>query len=126
MKGEPGSDTSWHAYLSAHQGENLRADTDLTSNDFNVVKALVSGEVNDYMGFEFHWGQRAPITGSNIRDVYFWVKQSMQLAVSQEPRGFMDVIPSKRHSIQVRYELDSGATRMDEAGVVEILEDQSP
>lgn len=122
---EDDGDNSWHIMMSAVGREQLLSDTELTSADFNTVRALVNGQINTYLGFNFIKSQRADIDGSNLRDNFAWVKQSMQLAVSQEPRGFMDVIPAKRHSIQVRYELDAGATRMDEKGVVRLIVDET-
>ncbi len=38
----------------------LLAETEVTSSDFNVVRALVNGEINSFVGFQFHWiGTRA-------------------------------------------------------------------
>jgi hypothetical protein len=111
--------------MSAFQRDKLLNDSTIQSIDTNTVRALVNGQIDTYMGFTFLKSQRAAIDGSNIRDVFFWVKISMQLAISQEPRSFMDVLPAKRHSIQVRHEMDAGATRMDEKGVVRCLADES-
>lgn len=118
-------DDSWHIVCSANQRENLLADSTIISIDTNTVRALVNGQINTYLGFNFIKSQRSAIDSSNLRDVFAWVKKSMQLAIGQEPRSFIDILPSKRHSTQVRYELDVGATRMDEKGVVRIIADES-
>jgi hypothetical protein len=122
---EDDGDHSWHIVCSAIAREKLLGDANLISSDFNTVKALVNGQVNTWLGLNFIKSQRAAIvTATAVRDVFVWVKASMQLAIGQEPRGFIDVLPQKRHSLQVRYELDAGATRMDEKGVVRILVDE--
>ena len=92
---EDDGDYSWHVACSANQRENLLSDSVIQSIDTNTVRALVNGQIYTYMGFNFIKTQRAPISGTN-RDVYFWVKSSMQAAVGQSPRGFMDVLPQKR------------------------------
>ena len=127
---EDDGDYRWYGVLTAKSRQHLldedpTAGPSVTSSDYAAVKALVNGQVDTFLGFKFLKSQRMDIDGSNIRDNFFWVKSSMQLAVGQEPRSFIDVIPQKRHSIQVRHELDGGATRMDEKGVVRILVDES-
>ena len=121
---EDEGDYSWHIVCAADQRQKLLGDSTLTSSDFNTVRALVNGQINQYLGLNFIKSQRTDVTSGGIRDVFVWVKASMQLAIGQEPRAFMDVLPQKRHSIQVRYEQDCGATRMDEKGVVRILADE--
>lgn len=123
---EDDGENSWHIVTSAIARESLLADANLISSDFNTVKALVNGQINTWLGLNFIKSQRAAITAAGVRDIFVWVKSSMQLAISQEPRGFIDVLPQKRHSLQVRYELDTGATRMDEKGVVRVLFDEIP
>lgn len=116
---EDGGDHQWFVVMSANQREALLSDTTLTSADFNTVRALVNGQIDQFLGFTFLKSERLSETAS-IRKCFAWVKSSMKLGIGQEPRGFIDVLPGKRHSTQVRYELDAGATRMDEKGVVEI------
>lgn len=112
---------SWHVALSSNQRSNLLAETEMTSSDFAVVKALVDGKMEGgFMGFNFIKTQQAPIA-ANIRDVYFWVKQSMLLAIGEDVRSSVDRIPAKRNSILASTEIDTGATRMDEKGVVRCL-----
>ena len=118
---EDEGDHSWHIVMSSGCRQDLLTDSVVQSIDTNTVRALVNGQIDTYLGFQFIKSQRAAIDGSSIRDVFAWVKSSMQLAIGQEPRGFMDILPQKRHSVQVRHEMDAGATRMDEKGVVRIL-----
>jgi hypothetical protein len=118
---EDDGDNSWHAALSADGRNKLLQTTEIPNADFNTVKALVQGQIDTFIGFNFIKSQRSQIDGSSIRDTFFWVKISMMLAIAQEAMAFIDPLPTKRHSLQVRYEIDAGATRMDEVGVVRIL-----
>ncbi len=114
----------WFIVLNASSRGALLADTSLTSSDFATVKALVAGQINQFMGFTFLKSQRLGGAAA-AAESFAWVKSSMKLAVGAEPRGFIDIRPDKNHSTQVRYELDIGAVRMDQKGVVRILNDQS-
>lgn len=121
---EDDGEYKWYIVMSANQREALLSDTTVTSADYNTVKALVDGSIESFMGFEFLKSERLPATGNN-RSCFAWCKSSMKLGVGQEPRGFIDVRPDKRHGTQIRYELDIGATRLDEKGVVEIVCDET-
>ena len=43
-----------HMIIHADSLASLLSETSVTSSDFNTVKALVSGEVNTFLGFTFH------------------------------------------------------------------------
>lgn len=121
---EDDGDNRWYIAMSARQRRDLLATTEVTSADFASVKALVQGQINQFMGFTFLKSERLTKV-SNDRYVPAWRKASMKLCVSETGRAFVDILPGKRHTTQVRYELDCGATRMDEKGVVRILCDES-
>lgn len=46
-----------HIFHSADFLEALLGETAITSSDYNAVKALVAGEVDSYLGFQFHMCQ---------------------------------------------------------------------
>jgi len=117
---EDDGENSWHAALTAKARQDLLDNSTVTSSDYNTIKALVNGQIDTFVGFNFHKSQRLGLVSAAIK-LPFWVKKSMQIAMGQEARAFMDILPMKRHATQVRYEIDLGATRMDEKGVV-ILE----
>jgi len=113
----------WYAALAARQRRDLLATTEVSHADYNTVRALVNGQVDQFLGFTFLKTQLLGVDGSSDQRCPFWRKGSMKLAVAQEGRPFIDILPEHRHSIQLRYELDVGATRMDEKGVVEVISD---
>ena len=122
---EDNGDNQWFVVCSAEQREGLLGDSEFQNSDFNSVKALVDGSVNTWLGFTFLKSERLPVvTATNVRSVFAWRKASMKLAFGAEPRGYIDRLPSKNHSVQVRHTVDVGAVRMDQVGVVRILCDE--
>lgn len=113
--------------VRGQQIQDLLQDDEVTSNDFNV-KALMSGELQRYMGFTFLETELLDNStlGTDITAVLAWVQTGIQLGVGREPVGFIDRLPGKSQSIQVYYAMDIGATRMEEEKVIEIACDESP
>jgi hypothetical protein len=110
---------------TANSLHSLLRNVEITSADYNTVKALVEGKVDSFMGFKFVRTQRLLTDGSGYRRHIAWVKSKLLLAVSQDPQ--VDVGPrrDKRNSVQVYVSLGIGATRMEEEGVVEIKVDET-
>lgn len=111
--------------VTANSLHSLLRNTEVTSADYNTVKALVEGKVDSFMGFNFIRTQRLSTDGSGYRRHIAWIKSGLLLAVSQEPS--VDVGPrrDKRNSVQVYVTLGIGATRMEEEKVVEVKVDES-
>ena len=109
---------------SPKQVSDLLGDTDVTSADFNTVRALVKGELDTYVGFKFIMTNRLPVDGSNDRRVIAWAMDGLKLAVGKEPVARIDERADKSYATQVYYCMSIGATRMEEAKVVEILCDE--
>jgi hypothetical protein len=74
----------------------------------------------EFLGFEHvHTERNGSVSGEEA--VPAWRKASMCLAISESGRASIRPRPDKEDAIQVRYENDSGATRMDEKGVCRIF-----
>lgn len=110
---------------TANSLHSLLRNIEITSQDYNVVKALVEGKVDTFMGFQFVRTQRLLTDSSGYRRHIAWVQSKLLLAVSQDP--MVDVGPrrDKRNSMQVYVTMGIGATRMEEEGVVEIKVDEA-
>lgn len=110
---------------TANSLHSLLRNIEITSQDYNVVKSLVEGKVDTFMGFQFVRTQRLQTDASGYRRHIAWVKSKLLLAVSQDP--MVDVGPrrDKRNSMQVYVTMGIGATRMEEEGVVEIKVDET-
>lgn len=102
------------------QMEDLMGVTEVTSSDYNVVKALVQGELNTWVGFNFIHTERLLDDGSSHRLCYAYQKKAMQLAMQKEPEGRITERPDKNYAWQVYMRLCLGATRLEEARIVEI------
>lgn len=109
---------------SPKQISNLLDDSEVTSADFNTVRALVKGELDTYVGFKFITTNRLPVNGSGDRRVFAWAMDGIKLAVGKEPTARIDERADKSYATQVYYCMSVGATRMEEAKVVEILCDE--
>lgn len=106
------------------QIEALLADTNVTSSDFNTVKALVQGEVNQFMGFNFIVTNRLAKAG-NIRSCFAWAEDGLALAVGRDVMARIDERSDKGYATQVYYCMSIGSTRMEEEKVVQIDCDES-
>lgn len=106
------------------QVEALLADTNVTSSDFNTVKALVQGEVNQFMGFNFIVTNRLAKSG-NIRSCFAWAEDGLALAVGRDVMARIDERNDKGYATQVYYCMSIGSTRMEEEKVVQIDCDES-
>ena len=111
--------------ITARQLEDMLNTTEVASSDYNVVKALVQGELNTWVGFNWIRTERFTTDSNSDRLCYGWQKKGMQLAISKEPEGRIDERPDKNYAWQVYMRLCLGATRLEEARVVQIECDES-
>ncbi len=105
--------------VSPEQIEDLLNSTTVTSSDFNTVKALVQGDINTFVGFEFIVSNRLSDDGTS-RLCYAWAQDGVKLAVGKDVMARIDERSDKSYSTQVYYCATFGATRMEEDKVVEI------
>ena len=111
--------------MHASQLSNLLSETQVTSSDFNSVKALVQGEINTFMGFTFNViGDRTEggLTGGGSgsdRTVYAYHKMSVGMAEAMAVRSEINYIPEKT-SWLVASMFSAGAIAIDAGGIVAI------
>jgi hypothetical protein len=113
-----------HIAVGPDQIEALLNTTSVTSSDFNTVKALVQGEVNTFMGFQFHVTTRLAKSG-NIRTCFAWAQDGIKLAMGKDVMSKIDERSDKSYSTQVYYCATFGSCRMEEEKVVQIDCDES-
>lgn len=114
-------DIPLHVCMSSYQlMTDLMNEDKVTSADYAAIKALVKGEINEFMGFTFHRSERLNKDGSGDRRCIAWAEDGILLAVAEDVKNEIDRLPTKRYSVQVYVEMDMGATRMEEEKVVEI------
>ena len=117
--------TDRHILIHSNGLQSLLAETAVTSTDFNTVKALVSGELNTFLGFQFHViGDRSEgglaIDGSLDRTCFAFHKDSIGYAEGIAPKTEINYIPEKT-SWLVASLLSAGATTIDAEGIVSIV-----
>ncbi len=109
-----------HGGVSAKQIEDMLNTTEVASSDFNTVKALAMGEINSYCGFDFTRYEGFPQVGAE-RANPFWSESAMLLAIGQDVKGRVSERDDKDYATQIYYSLRVGSTRMNETGVVRVL-----
>lgn len=133
----------YFAYAS-EQEMSLLAQTEVTSSDYNTVKALVQGEVNSFMGFEFIRTERLAAESANVtynvvngtygsgtgtitistspaRKCFAWAMDGLLLAIRKDVMAKIGERPDLSYDMQVYFCMDKGATRMEEEKVVEVI-----
>lgn len=110
--------------MAARQFRNLLRNTQVTSADFNSVRALVNGEINSFLGFNFIRSELLPVDGSGDRLCYAYTSQAISFGVAQAPETQVNVRPDKRNATQIYTWGSWGAVRLEEVQVVEIACDE--
>jgi hypothetical protein len=109
-----------HIMCGPEQLGNLLGDSEVTSSDFNTVKALVQGELDTYLGFKFTVTNRLPKTG-NDRTCIAYAEDGLLLGIGKDISARIDERADKSYATQVYYCQSIGATRMESAKVVPIV-----
>jgi hypothetical protein len=123
--------------------ENLLSETETTSSDFNTVKALVQGEINSFLGFEFIRTERfnsqsAALSysftdgtvGAGSGDAnghtknLAWAKDGILLGLGKDITAKVSERDDKSYSTQAFASLSVGAVRMEEEKVVVAFGDE--
>ena len=108
----------------ANNMDALLAETQVTSSDFATVKALVTGEVNSFLGFRFiSLGDRdeggLAIDGSSDRTVFAFHKDAMGLGINMAEKTKVDYIPEKT-SFLIASMFSAGAVAVDPEGIAKL------
>jgi len=113
-----------HIVIHANNLAGLLGDERAVSGDFASIKALVSGEINTFLGFNFHViGDRdeggLAIDGSSDRKVFAFHRSALGMAVNMAQKTEINYIPEKT-SFLVNSMFSAGAISIDGEGIVEI------
>lgn len=122
----------WYFVGTPKQKDDLLRTTETTSSDYNTVKALVNGEINTFLGFNFIWTtQFANSTlgytaATDINTCFAFRKSGLLLATGKDITTNIEALPTKNYSTQVYVRANFGATRMQEGSVISVACDRSP
>ena len=117
-----------HIVVHANNLSGLLGDERAISGDFATVKALVSGEINTFLGFRFYiLGDRdeggLPLS-TNDRTCYAFHRSSIGMAVNMAQKTEINYVPEKT-SFLVNSMFSAGAVAIDDEGIVKITCDES-
>ena len=112
----------FHIAVNGTQLAGMLEETEVKSIDFNSVKALVDGTINQFMGFKFHQHASGVLGVDGAADelVICWAKSGIWLNEPIPAIVRIDELPTKSYSTQIFMSLMTSAVRLDEAKVVEI------
>lgn len=97
--------------------------TEVASIDYNTVKAIQQGRVEEYMGFNFFWWNFLNMDSDDgtCRRTVAWAEDGMILALIGDLQTKIDVLPTKKYSTGIYSTMDLGAVRLEGEKVHECL-----
>jgi hypothetical protein len=128
--------------LTSYQLYDLLGEDEVTSADFNTIRALVQGDVDTYMGFKFIMTELLPRSASNVtytvtngvvstgtgtitaaksRRCFAWAQDAILLSIGKDIMARIGERADKSYATQVYICMGIGATRMEEEAVVEVI-----
>lgn len=120
------SNTAHTMLVNAAGMEGALAETEITSADYQTMKALVDGSINDKSAFGFTFKAienrvegGLPTGSTSIRLCFAYDKAAVGLATAIEPQSRVDFIP-ERASYLSQSLYKGGAVVIDSKGVVEV------
>jgi hypothetical protein len=133
-----------HIVCGAAEIKALLEQEEITNNDYNSVKALVNGEVNSFMGFNFVRIERLPYTTQAIqfdastgeigvgsdaiavgsKRCFSFAGDGLLAGIGANPTARVSERPDKHYANQVYYSMSLGAMRMEEVKVIEFFTKQ--
>ena len=110
--------------VTASQIHSLLNSTAVTSSDFNTVKALVAGQINTFLGFEFLRTQLLPFSSATVRKCFAYAQSGVSLGVGMDIVARLAERSDKSFAMYAYYMMSIGATRLEEERIVRILCDE--
>ena len=124
---EVAPDEKLYIAVRAQQIQDLLTDEEVTSGDYNTIRALVNGELDTYMGFTFvHTERLANVTSTDVTTCFAWAESALVLGVGADVRAQIAPRADKAFSTYIYLSMSIGATRLEGKKVVDIQCDESP
>ena len=113
-----------HIIVHANSLSGLLGDERAISGDYASVKALVSGEINTFLGFKFYvLGDRdeggLAVDSSSDRVVYAFHRSAIGMGVNMAQKTEINYIPEKT-SFLVNSMFSAGAVAIEDDGIVAV------
>jgi len=121
---EAGDTNAFVMVVSARQMRDLMEETEATSSDFisdhGARMPLVHGMIPFYMGFRLRISSQLNTNGSSERQVLCWHRDAAGASIWAEPELSIDRIPTKNNATGIQYQLNMGAVRVQDEGMLSI------
>lgn len=105
--------------VTARQLSNLLSDNQVTSADYNTVRALVAGTIDEFMGFKFVRTQRLSKV-STTRYCVAWCKSGVDLGIGKDIKSRVTERADKSFAVYAYAAMSLGAVRNEDEKVVEV------
>jgi hypothetical protein len=118
------SDKRW--FITNAKGlQDLLAVTEVVSSDYNTVRALVMGELNTFLGFEFIRTELIQTNTGNRKWHLAIADGALGLGISQDRMARVAEDPAASFALRVYMETTMGAVRIEDAGIVALDVDET-
>lgn len=117
---EGDEDEERYIVITAKQKGNLLATTEATNADYAAVKALVDGKIDTFMGFKFIHSERLSKDSNGYTRVPVYRKSGLGIGIAKDIWSRITERGDKRFSWYVYAAMSLGATRLEEAKLVEL------
>lgn len=103
--------------------EQMLGETQVTSADYNSVRALVNGEIGSFLGLTYKWLETRDEGGlplsTHSRQGFIWHKMALGLAEAKESEIEVNYIPENKSWLNSKG-YKAGAVAIDGNGIVEL------
>ena len=106
--------------VNAKAMRSLISNVEISSADYNDVKALVRGTIDTWHNFRFVRTERLTLDGNGDRQCFAFQRDHVMLSIGQNPQTIINTNPMKRNATQIYIDASFGAARLQEVGVVEV------
>ncbi len=115
-------DEKRYCAITGTQLQDLLKEDKTTNADYAAIKALVKGEINTFLGFEFILISTTllDVDSDDYRRVIVWAKNGLGLGIGNDITTDISIRNDKNNATQVYASVSCGASRLDEDKVVEI------
>lgn len=99
----------------------LLATTEVTSADYNTVRALVRGEIDTFLRFKFIRSQRLLLNASGQVRCMAWARNGIGLGIARDIMTQAAPRPDKRFAQYIYCDMAIGAARLEETRIAEVI-----
>ncbi len=104
---------------TSSQIHSLLQENEITSYDYNAVRALAEGKLDNFLGFRIIRTELIPAT-DGVRNCLAWVKSKAQFGIWDDFKVKISVRDDLDEALQIRAKFACGATRLQEDAFVRI------